>query len=213
MIRTAGDAVACVAEPTHRFTVRVHEPHGAAYSITHVVYNRATCTRCTAPHSMGHAPDSWRTTYDMRTRVVQHASTHATTSWREGSSSHLQRDAVEDQFAETDRVPDEVRAAVAQHRRDGEPQRLHHEEAQQARRADRSNDAVDEARRLAMQPSDGAHRREARAHLVHDLRIQPANVTAARRPQAHRPIPTLLTFVSHMNAQSAESRGPAPLLW
>jgi hypothetical protein len=40
---------------------------------------------------------------------------------RRHGSSHLERDAVEYQVAETERVRDEVRAAVAQHRRDGEP--------------------------------------------------------------------------------------------
>ena len=90
--------------------------------------------------------------------------------WREGSS-HLQRDAVEDQIAERDRVTDEVRAAVAQQQRHGEPERLHREEAQQARRADRRQDAADEARRLAVQPSDRKDRRESAADLMHDLRM------------------------------------------
>ena len=84
--------------------------------------------------------------------------------------THLQRDAVEDQIAERDRVPDEVRAAVAQQHRDGDPKRLRRKEAQQARRADRRHDAADEARRLAVQPSDGAGRRESVGHFLHDLR-------------------------------------------
>ena len=83
--------------------------------------------------------------------------------------THLQRDAVEDQIAERDRFPDEERAAVAQQPRDGDPERLHREEEQQAPRADRHHHAVDEARRLAVQPSDGAGRRESVAHLIHDL--------------------------------------------
>ncbi len=85
--------------------------------------------------------------------------------------THLQRDAVEDQIAERDRFSDEVRAAVAQQRCDGEPERLHREEEKQARRADRHHHAVDEARRLAVQPSDGADRRESAADLVDDLRM------------------------------------------
>ena len=85
--------------------------------------------------------------------------------------THLQRDAVEDEIAQRDRVPDEVRAAVAQQRRHGEPDRLHREEAQQAQCADRRHDAADEARRLAVQPSDGAGRRESSMHLIHDLRM------------------------------------------
>jgi hypothetical protein len=85
--------------------------------------------------------------------------------------THLQRDAVEDQIAQRDRVPDEERATVAQQRRHREPERLHREEAQQARRADRRHDAADEARRLAMQPSDGAGRRESVGHFLHDLRV------------------------------------------
>ncbi len=84
--------------------------------------------------------------------------------------THLQRDAVEDQIAQRDRVPDEVRAAVAQQRRHGEPERLHCKEAKQAQRADRRHDAADEARRLAVQPSDGTGRRESVGHFLHDLR-------------------------------------------
>jgi hypothetical protein len=85
--------------------------------------------------------------------------------------AHLERDAVEDQVAEADRVRDEVRAAVAQQRRDSEPHRLDRDEAHEARRADRDHNAVDEVRRLAMQPGDGAERRQARPHLFDDLRI------------------------------------------
>ncbi len=85
--------------------------------------------------------------------------------------THLQRDAVEDQIAKRDRVPDEVRAAVAQQRRHRESERLHREEAQQAQCADRRHDAADEARRLAVQPSDGAGRREGVGHFLHDLRM------------------------------------------
>jgi hypothetical protein len=85
--------------------------------------------------------------------------------------THLQRDAVEDQIAQLDRFPDEVRAAVGQQHRDSEPERLHHEEAQQAQCADRRHHAVDEARRLPVQPSDGAGRRETITDLVYDLRV------------------------------------------
>jgi hypothetical protein len=68
-------------------------------------------------------------------------------------------------------VPDEVRAAVAQQHRDGDPERLHYKEAQQAQCADRRHDAADEARRLAVQPSDGAGRRGSYMHLIPDLRM------------------------------------------
>ena len=100
---------------------------------------RLVCTRATATHGMAEA------------------------------RTHLQRDAVEDQIAELDRFPDEERAAVAQQHRDGDPERLHREEEQQAPRADRHHHAVNEARRLAVQPSDGTGRRESAADIVDDL--------------------------------------------
>ena len=68
-------------------------------------------------------------------------------------------------------MPDEVCAAVAQERCDDETKSLHREEEQQAPRADRHQDAVDEARPLAVQPTDRKDRRESVADLMHDLRM------------------------------------------
>jgi hypothetical protein len=48
---------------------------------------------------------------------------------------------------------------------------LHREEEEQPPRADRHHHAVDEARRLAVQLSDGADRRESADDLVDDLRM------------------------------------------
>ena len=94
------------------------------------------------------------------------------TNEQERVPNHLQRNTVEDQIAEGDRVTNEVRATVAQQRRDDEAKRLHHEEAQQTRRADRHHNPVDEARRLAVQPSDGADLRKSVTYLVDDLHMQ-----------------------------------------
>ena len=121
--------------------------HAVRRTASHLAYRHVTCTWC------ARTPQP-RTTYGMAE-----------------ARTHLQRDAVEDQIAELDRFPDEERAAVAQQHRNGEPERLHREEENQAWRADRRHHAVDEARRLAVQPSDGAGRRETLADLVHDLRI------------------------------------------
>ena len=107
---------------------------------------------------------------------------------------------------------DEVRAAVAQHRRDGEPQRLHREEAQQARRADGRHDAVDEARRRSMQPNDGADRSEAVVNLVHNLHIE-RNRKRGCTSMRMCVVQWRRTFVNHMKAHSTESSGPAPPAW
>jgi hypothetical protein len=112
----------------------------------------------------GHTPNR-------RTLTVWRARSPPGTRASREARTHLQRDAVEDQIAEFDRFPDEVRAAVAQQRCHGEPERLHREEAYEAQRADRHHHAIDEARLLAVQPSDCAGCRESVAHLTHNLRM------------------------------------------
>ena len=138
--------------------------------------------------------------------------TRTPTSRREGNSSDPQCDAVEDQIVESNCVCNEVRAAVAQQRRDDEPKRLHRDEAQQARRADGRHDAVDEARRLSMQPNDGADRSEAVVNLVHNLHIE-RNRKPGCTSMRMCVVQWRRTFVNHMKAHIPASRGPTPPSW